>query len=204
MPFRHTDMHTALGGCLSLFRYGRLTCVCSNSVVADLYTAYTEHARHYVPERLTNKPWLSIRFLAGIVGIEPTHNRVKVCCLTSWRNPYIHGRCFYPRIKNIAYHLRHPWNQQQDLNLQRTDYRSAILPIELCWHSWQYFFGCPFTSIDTYHHHLPDKGIEPCASLTCLTIGYRLVRITTTYLGISRCKCTTTVIHPRSLSRFYD
>ena len=31
-----------------------------------------------------NIEWL----LVGIVGFEPTNNRVKVCCLTAWRYPY--------------------------------------------------------------------------------------------------------------------
>ena len=33
--------------------------------------------------------WMSIRKMAGAAGFEPTHGRIKTCCLTAWRRPCI-------------------------------------------------------------------------------------------------------------------
>ena len=34
-------------------------------------------------------PQIYFKKLAGVAGFGPTHNRVKVCCLTAWRYPYV-------------------------------------------------------------------------------------------------------------------
>ncbi len=40
--------------------------------------------------------FLELLFLAGVVGFEPTHVRVRAECLTAWR---------YPNIILISYHF---------------------------------------------------------------------------------------------------
>ena len=83
--------------------------------------------------------------MAGVAGLEPTNDGVKVRCLTTWLHPnkkMVEGEGFEPS-KAVPADLQsapfgqlgnpswYKWSRRWDSNPQPADYKSAALPIEL-------------------------------------------------------------------------
>jgi hypothetical protein len=69
--------------------------------------------------------------MAGKEGIEPSHDGVKVRCLTAWRLP---NRNFTLSQSNLAckWRVLRKWQGQQDLNPRHSVLETDVLPAELC------------------------------------------------------------------------
>ena len=90
--------------------------------------------------------------MAGVEGIEPSHDGVKVRCLTAWRHPNARS-CVIgnkwgergesnPRVPEpqsgaltTSPHPPH-WQGQQDLNPRHSVLETDVLPTELCPYVW--------------------------------------------------------------------
>ena len=80
-----------------------------NGLVCPLNRCYHFYGNTYqllLSFKLNLCRFLSLK-LAGVAGFEPTHARVKVSCLTTWRHPTIFLRVIYSICK--LYSLQMQW-----------------------------------------------------------------------------------------------
>jgi hypothetical protein len=81
---------------------------------------------------------LRAHVLAGEEGIEPSHDGVKVRCLTAWLLPNLWGerwesnpRMPEPQSGALTTSPRSPWQGRQDSNPRHAVLETAVLPAEL-------------------------------------------------------------------------